>query len=263
MAQLGLLSQATSSLFRVRIRSLNGRFDPPILRTYNCPCPTWSSCMIAHKLKSIFIHITKSAGSSIEVAMNAVEQRDDGAIDPMTGEFVNVVTGAEKHMTARAVKDLLGDDVWNEYFKFSVVRNPFDRFHSLWWNGRYVGKRHTLSFPEFVDFALHRTLRGRLKKWRTGEWKVHQRFWPQAEFLRSRNGRIEMDEILHFESVAEDFPAVARRIGLPSEQLPKVLMKNRNPESRHRYTEDYDDNTRTIIADYYREDLERFGYDFE
>lgn len=219
--------------------------------------------MIAYKLKTIFIHITKSAGSSIEVALNEVEQRDDGAIDPMTGEFVKVVTGKEKHMTASAVQEFVGNKVWNEYFKFSVVRNPFDRFHSLWWNGRHVGKHHTMTFAEFTDYALQRTLKSRLAHWRKGEWKVHQRFWPQARFLKSRNGKIEMDKVLRFESIADDFAELALQIGLPSTTLPKVLMKNRRPQSRHPYAEDYDDITRAIIADYYREDLETFGYGFE
>lgn len=219
--------------------------------------------MIAHKLKTIFIHITKSAGSSIEVALNEVEKRDDGAIDPATGDFVKVVTGPEKHMTARAVQEFVGDEVWNSYYKFSVVRNPFDRFHSLWWNGRYVGKRHSLAFQQFTDFALHRTLKGRLRKWRTGEWKVHQRFWPQARFLQSKNGKMEIDQVLHFESISEDFAELANRIGLPSTHLPKVLMENRRPESRHCYADDYDDQTRAIVADFYRDDIETFGYDFE
>ena len=219
--------------------------------------------MIANKLKAIFIHITKTAGSSIEVAMNEVEQRDDGAIDPATGDFVNVVTGQEKHMTARAVQDFVSRDVWDSYYKFSVVRNPFERFHSLWWNGRYVGKRHSLSFPEFVDFALHRTLKGRFRHWRRGEWKIHQRFRPQTWWLRSHNGEIEMDQILKFESIDDDYALLARNIGLPSETLPKILMKNRRPESRGHYTEAFDANTRAIITDYYRDDLETFDYQFD
>lgn len=219
--------------------------------------------MIAHKLKTIFIHITKSAGSSIEVALNQVEQRDDGAIDPMTGEFVKVVTGAEKHMTARAVQEQVGDDIWNSYFKFSVVRNPYDRLHSLWWNGRYVGKKHELAFPEFADYALQRTLKARIQNWRKRQWTIHQRFWPQAQFLRSKNGKIEMDQILKFESIADDFAELAQRIGLPSTQLPKVLMKNRKPQSRRHYADDYDDRSRAIVADYYRDDIEAFDYDFE
>lgn len=219
--------------------------------------------MIAHKLKAIFIHITKTAGSSIEVALNEVEQRDDGAIDPMTGEFVKVVTGEEKHMTARAVQDFVEPDVWDSYFKFSVVRNPFDRFHSLWWNGRYVGKRHTMTFPEFSTYALHKSLKGRLMNLRKGEWKVHQRFRPQAWFLQSHNGKIEMDQVLRFESIRDEFPELARKLGLPSETLPKVLVKNRNPKSRSSYAEDYDTKTRALVTDYYRDDLETFGYKFE
>ena len=219
--------------------------------------------MIAHKLKTIFIHITKSAGSSIEVALNQVEQRDDGAIDPMTGEFVKVVTGAEKHMTARAVQEQVGDEIWNSYFKFTVVRNPYDRLHSLWWNGRHVGKKHELEFPEFADYALQRTLKARIMNWRKRQWTIHQRFWPQADFLRSKNGKIEMDQILKFESIADDFAELAQRIGLPSTELPKVLMKNRNPQSRRRYADDYDDRSRAIVADYYRDDIEAFDYDFE
>lgn len=219
--------------------------------------------MIAYKLKTIFIHITKSAGSSIEVALNEVEQRDDGAIDPMTGEFVKVVTGREKHMTARAVQEFVGDEIWNDYFKFSVVRNPFDRFHSLWWNGRHVGKHHTMTFAEFTNYALRRTLGAHLAHWRKGQWTMHQRFWPQAQFLRSRNGMMEMDQVLRFESISDDFAELARHIGLPSTNLPKVLMKNRRPQSRRPYAEDYDDKTRAIVGDYYREDLEVFNYDFE
>jgi len=219
--------------------------------------------MIAHNLKAIFIHITKTAGSSIEVALNDVEQRDDGAIDPATGDFVKVITGEEKHMTARAVQDFVSAEVWKTYYKFSVIRNPFDRFHSLWWNGRYVGKRHNLTFPEFTDYALHRTLKGRLRNLRKGEWKVHQRFRPQAWWLRSHNGEMEMDQVLRFESVDEDFAQLARKLGLPSEQLPKVLMKNRQPKSRSYYADDYDDNTRAIVADFFRDDLDTFGYDFE
>ncbi|MBT8104813.1 MAG: sulfotransferase family 2 domain-containing protein, partial [Woeseiaceae bacterium] len=204
-----------------------------------------------------------TAGSSIEVALNAVEQREDGAVDPMTGEFVNVITGAEKHMTARACEAFVGEEVWNSYFKFSVVRNPFDRLHSIWWNLQHVGTMHAVGMREFADVAFHRGVRGRLTNWRKGRWKIHQRYWPQAHWLRSQSGEIEMDQVLKFENIAADFAQLAGRIGLPSTELPKVLMKNRRPSSRRPYVEDYDSETRRIVTDYYREDLEAFGYEFE
>ncbi len=218
--------------------------------------------MIAHSLKAIYVHITKTAGSSIEVALDAVEQRNTGATDLATGEHVNVVTGEEKHLTARQCRQWVGEDKWREYFKFAVVRNPWDRFHSLWWNGRYVGKRHELSLPEFADHYLHRNLSGRLQSLLQGRLRIHQRFRPQVDWLRSANGEIEMDYICRFETIAKDFAVVAERLGLPSAELPRVLVKNRSPLSRSFYADDFDDRTRELISAYYAEDIETFGYQF-
>lgn len=218
--------------------------------------------MISHKLKAIFIHVTKTAGSSIEVAMDAVEQKNEGATDPATGERVAVVTGSEKHLSASACKELVGEKTWNEYFKFTVVRNPWDRFHSLWWNGRYVGKRHDLEFPAFADYFLERSLGGKLRGLLQGRLRIHQRFWPQIEFLRSKNGEIEMDKICRFENIDNDFAEVSEKLGLPSRELPKILVKNRNPVSRSFYADDYDDETKRIVSEVYKADIREFGYTF-
>ena len=64
-------------------------------------------------------------------------------------------------------------------------------------------------------------------------------------------------------SIADDFAQLARDLGLPSTELPKVLMKNRKPQSRGHYADAYDDNTRRIVTEYYQDDLDAFGYSFE
>lgn len=218
--------------------------------------------MVSHKLKAIFIHVTKTAGSSIEVAMDAVEQENKGATDPATGERVAVVTGNEKHMSAKACRELIGDDIWNAYFKFTVVRNPWDRFHSLWWNSRYIGKQHSLELAEFADYFLKQSVAGKLRRLLQGRLQIHQRFWPQIKFLRSGNGKVEMDKICRFENIDNDFAEVSERIGLPSRELPKILVRNRNPNSRRFYADDYDDRTRRIVSDVYDADIREFTYKF-
>ena len=95
-----------------------------------------------------------------------------------------------------------------------------------------------------------------------GRLRIHQRFWPQIEFLRSGNGKVEMDKICRFESIDEDFAEVAEHLGLPSRELPKILVKNRAPSSRHFYADDYDDKTKAIVTDVYRDDIREFGYRF-
>ncbi len=34
------------------------------------------------------------------------------------------------HMPARAIRNKIGQDIWERYFKFTVVRNPFDKLIS-------------------------------------------------------------------------------------------------------------------------------------
>ena len=66
--------------------------------------------MINHKYKCIFIHIPRCAGSSVELA---IDGRDWWNVDI-----------SQKHMTAESCKKLY-KDYWDEYFKFSFVRNPW------------------------------------------------------------------------------------------------------------------------------------------
>lgn len=37
------------------------------------------------------------------------------------------------HMPAKEIRALTGQATWDEYYKFCVVRNPFDEMVSLWW----------------------------------------------------------------------------------------------------------------------------------
>jgi len=156
----------------------------------------------------------------------------------------------------------VGEDVWNSYYKFTIVRNPFDRLHSLWWNSRYMGKHHEFELPEFAEYYLEQSLMGRIRGLLAGRRRMHERFWPQYEFVVSANGKMEMDYVIRFENINEDFAVVADRLGLPSLEAPKILHKNRNPKSRRSYVEDYNDRARDFVSEVYRDDIREFGYTF-
>jgi len=72
--------------------------------------------MISHELKCIFIHIPRTAGSSIE---RALINDDWWNVDRKT-----------KHLIANQAKKLYSE-YWNDYFKFSFVRDPYSRMLSL------------------------------------------------------------------------------------------------------------------------------------
>ena len=97
--------------------------------------------MISHKHKCIFLHIPKAAGTSIERFLRGT--------DPEI---------PEKTPRQRGFSRFLNDHP--DYYVFSFVRNPYDRFVSAWKWGElhvqkyndipYFNKKRSVPFDEYV-----------------------------------------------------------------------------------------------------------------
>ena len=75
--------------------------------------------MISHKHKCIFVHCHKCAGETIELAVLGKADRGIGG-DHYKGS-------REKHFSVNRYIKKYGENMWNNYFTFSFVRNPWDR----------------------------------------------------------------------------------------------------------------------------------------
>ncbi len=190
------------------------------------------------KHRALFIHVPKSAGRSIVRGLFDVRSVEHAPADWY---------------------QLLDPQKFDTYFKFTFVRNPWDRAVSAYtylmqggsaaseedqqWSG-FVG-----GFESFDDFAC---------QWITPENVMrYALFTPQVEYLKDSFGRIDMDFIGRFETLAADFNTVAERLGVDA-SLPHI-----NSSREQRYQDFYSDGSREAVASAYAEDINRLGYRFE
>ena len=198
-----------------------------------------SAMPISHKHKFVFVHIPKTAGTSIEKFFNlyGVNNKGDNRIfniDIMFGQNAQHFT--YKEILKKSNKNL------SNYFSFSFVRNPWSRMVSEFFWRKHFPKLRKRTFKDFV-----------LK---THEFKdVH--ILPQTIFVLDKGGKQLVDFIGKTENLQEDFNIVCDKIGIPQQQLP-----HKNKTKHKHYTEYYDDETKQIVAEKYAKDIEYFGYKF-
>ncbi len=86
--------------------------------------------MINHKYKVIFVHVIKTGGVSIATALN--------------------MDNKQYHASASKIRKRVGDDIWNDYFKFTFIRNPFDKIVSQYHYNRYKWGFKDSTFKEYI-----------------------------------------------------------------------------------------------------------------
>jgi hypothetical protein len=201
--------------------------------------------LISRDYRLIFIHLQKTAGTSISEFMTS---------------SLNGTRDGRKHEYAYEAKSRIPEDIWQNYFKFSFVRNPWDRLAS-WY--QHIQKTHTkqgdnpffdylMSVGDtFENFIIHGD------KTISTPWGNRNLFTNQFDHLSS-DSILLVDFVGRFESLASDWKLVLDRIGYTgNEKLPHV---NANP--RQHYRQLYTEKTRAIVEEKFHKDITRFGYSF-
>src|SRR5215467_1875983 len=100
--------------------------------------------IISHEYNFIFIHVGKTGGTSNERVL----------CDYLGIDFGQTKKGPRgnwwKHIWAKGMKKRLGEKVWDDYFTFSFVRNPYDMILSLYC--MYT------QYPEYTNPKMHPAL---------------------------------------------------------------------------------------------------------
>ncbi|MFA6032337.1 MAG: sulfotransferase family 2 domain-containing protein [Myxococcota bacterium] len=226
--------------------------------------------IICHKHKFIFLKTSKTAGTSTEIALSKFCGPDDvitttdepdekirrslGYPGPQNylwpvsewrmRDYIRLVRRRPRrekykhHDTAAYVKNLVGNDIWESYYKFCTVRNPYERFVSYYYN----------MHPEPPRPTMHEFLNRGIKELNENGLDVY-----------TIDGEVAVDKLCLYENLAEDMEAVRLRIGLADRiELPNA--KSNFRKDKRRYTEHLDEELIESIRKAFAWEIETFGY---
>ncbi len=161
------------------------------------------------------------------------------------------------HMAADKIKEQIGDDVWNQYFKFCVIRDPFDKAVSGFHFAEHMQDQRTGLAKLVVN--IKRFLRGSSAEKRFRKWVARSSFKDDRNKYMI-NGEVCVDYFIRYEELEKGIREVSEKLGLPIEleRLPKFKTGIR-PQDRD-LTGYYDKPTARRIAKQFAWEIETFGY---
>jgi Sulfotransferase family len=196
------------------------------------------AALVPHRC--IFVHIPKCAGSAVCKSL-----------------FSELAIG---HTDLHRYQIMFPPGEFRDFFKFTFVRNPYDRLVSAFFflkqggmnkNDKEWADENLADYSDFDTFV---------KKWvnRRNIWS-HFHFIPQSYYICLEKNRPAMDFIGYFENLPGDFQFISRKLNMNA----KLLEANRNTSRINDYREYYTDETRKIVAEVYADDLRTLGYSFD
>ena len=205
----------------------------------------WTSRMISLQKSFLFVHIPKTAGNSIQSVLRdysedqllALRKEQDG-IERFG--LRNPKYKIKKHSTLSEYRDALGDKQFRNLFKFTCVRNPWDRMVSYYFTPTQNPETRNLKkFRGIISQAVSVT-----------------------DYLRLDDDDPDpfgnVDYLMRFENLTDDFRAVCSQLEISPATLPRY-----NRSSREHYSKYYDDELREFVRTRFASEIERFNYTFE
>lgn len=206
--------------------------------------------IISHKYKFIYIKTRKTASTSIEVALSKLCTKDDivTPINPkVEGHVPRNYEGFFNHISLSEIKSKIPSKLYDEYYKFTFERNPWDKMVSYYW---YCTKRWDVS-ENFRDFCL------KCNKKNVGNYAII------SDIERySIDGKIAVDFIGRYESLEKDCEQVCSTLGIPFDGYLTKEKSEYRKEKRH-YSTYYDFVTQKKIEREFAKEIDFFEYSFE
>lgn len=201
--------------------------------------------MISLDKNFLFIHIPKTGGNSIQNVLSKYSKDEKVVLSAWGQDGINrfglksfMSSNISKHSSINEYKENVKPEIYNSLFKFAVVRNPWDRAISFY-------------------FSPHR----QKENWNKDLFKgALSKLKPIRHYIVSSSKSIldeEVDLIIRYENLQEDFKKVCGVLNIQDEELPHV-----NKSKRRDYKDYYDAELIKLVENKFEEEIDLFRYKF-
>jgi hypothetical protein len=205
--------------------------------------------LVSHKYKFIYIKNEKVAGSSVESFFGSFCQNpekiynyDDTIMQSIDnyGIIGSRLEGVQKediwknHINATEIKRRLGNDIFSKYFKFAVIRNPYDTIVSY-----YYWDKSKLPFKEYAENKIIYNLD-----------------------RCSIDNESVCDYYIRYENLLEDIVNVCKLLNIDNYDINNLPKHKTNIRPKDNYKDYYDEETRIKVYNNNEGIFKKFGYDF-
>lgn len=219
---------------------------------------------ISLKHQTIFVHIPKVAGTTINKMLECKSENEYFSFDwvrnmsnkpKLTGltyeELMNILYCHPQHLKASELR-LIFPNEWLSFYKFAVVRNPYERFVSEY---EYIQKHPVNKAIDYkgVDFETFVRMVYKLPNF-TRKLIFDSHFDLQKDFIVKDN-KVIVDEVFRYENIETCFKVL--KIITGNEVSHELKYKDKP------YQEYYNNDSKYLVEQMTKPDLNYFGYRFE
>ncbi len=209
------------------------------------------------RFNALFIHIPRTGGTNLENLLSLNAKWPEAAPDELFGPYLhNNKPFTLQHLTAEEIltNGFLTAEQFSRLFKFSVVRNPYDRCASLYF---YWKKANDFDcYEAFLDYL------GSLKmndaEHGVGHSNETYHFLPQYKYLCDAKGKLLVDHVCRFENYQEEVKWLLKSIGCKTSR--NLFDAEVHAKRAERYLGIYNKTTRDMVRSIYAIDFEMCNY---
>ncbi|HRY82215.1 MAG TPA: hypothetical protein P5232_00705 [Candidatus Moranbacteria bacterium] len=246
--------------------------------------------IISHKYKFIFVKTAKTAGTSIEIfldrycdsgdvftpfsrqELNHQPRNYEGYFNPIPEIYKNLnifdstnnqniwrtfheLYNKNKfhcHIPAWLIRARTPKNIWNNYYKFCVERNPWEKIISgwHWYNKKY---KSPIGLDEYIDFCEKR-----VKQKIRGVGVCPYNFLNYTDPITEN---ILVDKIIRYENLEEEFFSTLKMLDMKTDGKLNVFAKF-NVGAKVSYGNFYNVNQRKRIEKIFNKEINLRGYKF-